>query len=217
MIGRLNLSSHPFRNRTLPWATAVVVSVASLLAIVYVLTEGARARQQADAVERTVAQMRGEKKAIEAQAEEVRQQVPADQMEVLDAAHALVDRKTFSWSQLFADLEGVLPANVRVQRISVRDVMQQGGQTRADLEMTVVGRAPDDVTGMMIEMGRLGTFNAVPVTENFKQDRGERGYEWTLRVAYVQRVKRPGGGDPAAESASVASTEGASARAGVRQ
>lgn len=204
MISRLNLSSRPFRNRTLPWTTAVAVSLASLLFIAYVLTEGARARAQADSVERNVQRLRDEKKAIEAQAEAVRQQVPADQLAVLEAAHALVDRKTFSWSQLFADLEQVLPSDVRVQRISVRDVAQQGGQTRADLEMTVVGRTPDDVTSMIFEMGRLGSFNAVPVTENFKQDRGERGYEWTLRVAYVQRVKRLGGGDAVAESASVA-------------
>ena len=205
---RLNLSSRPFRNRTLPWTTAVVVSIASLLLIIYVLTESSRARTQADAIERTVTQMRDEKRAIEAQAEEVRQQVPADQLEVLDAAHALVDRKTFSWSQLFADLEAVLPSNVRVQRISVREVTQQGGQTRADLEMTVAARTPDDVTGMMIEMSRLGTFNATPITENFKQDRGDRVYEWTMRVAYVQRVKRSGG-DATPERASVASAGGA--------
>jgi Tfp pilus assembly protein PilN len=212
---RLNLSSHPFRNRTLPWTTAVVVSVASLLLIVYVLTEGSRARTQADSTARTVAQMRAEKSAIEAQAEEVRQQVPADQLEVLDAAHALVDRKTFSWSQLFADLEAALPADVRVQRISVREVTQQGGQMRADLEMTVAGRRPDDVTGMMVEMSRLGSFNAVPVTENFKQDRGDRVYEWTLRVTYVQRVKRSGG-DSAPERASVAAAA-ESGRGGARQ
>lgn len=208
MIARLNLSSRPFRNRTLPWATAVAVGLASLLVVVYVVTEVGRARAQADTTERAVARMRDEKRTIEAQAEEVRQQVPADQLEVLGAAHALVDRKTFSWSQLFADLERVLPSDVRVQRINVREVTQQGGQTRADLEMTVAGRTPDDVTGMMLEMGRVGSFNAVPVTENFKQDRGERLYEWTLRVAYVQRVKRSGG-DAAGERASVAPADDA--------
>ena len=201
MISKLNLASRPFRNRTLPWTTAVVVSLASLLVIVYVLTEGSRARAQADASERTVAQMREERKVIEQQASAVRQELPPDQAEVLEAAHALVGRKTFSWSQLFSDLESALPASVRVQRINVREVSQRAGQTQAELEMTVVGRSPDDVTNMMTEMSRLGSFAATPVTENFKSERGERGYEWTLRVSYMQRVKRSGGGDAAVESA----------------
>lgn len=216
MISRLNLASRPFRNRTLPWTTAVVVSLASLLAIVYVVTEGARARSQADASERTVAQMREERKVIEQQAAAVRQELPPDQAKVLEAAHALVGRKTFSWSQLFSDLESALPESVRVQRINVREVAQRAGQTQAELEMTVVGRAPEDVTNMMTEMSRLGSFAAMPVTENFKSERGERGYEWTLRVSYVQRVKRSGG-DAAGESAGAARKTSGAERAEARR
>ena len=37
MIARLNLASDPFRNRTLPWTVAVVVSAVSLVAIVLTL------------------------------------------------------------------------------------------------------------------------------------------------------------------------------------
>ena len=217
VISRLNLASRPFRNRTLPWTTAGVVSLASLLVIVYVLTEGSRARAQADASERTVAQLREERKVIEQQAAAVRQELPPEQAEVLEAAHALVGRKTFSWSQLFSDLESALPESVRVQRINVREVAQRAGQTRADLEMTVVGRSPDDVTNMMTEMSRLGSFAAMPVTENFKSERGERGYEWTLRVGYVQRVKRSGGGDAAGESAAAARQASGAERAEARQ
>ncbi|HEX7176451.1 MAG TPA: hypothetical protein VF240_14395 [Pyrinomonadaceae bacterium] len=211
MISRLNLASRPFRNRTLPWTTAVVVSLVSLLVIVYVLTEGSRARAQADAAERTVAQMREERKVIEQQASAVRQELPPDQAEVLEAAHALVSRKTFSWSQLFSDLESAMPESVRLQRINVREVSQRAGQTRAELEMTVVGRSPDDVTTMMTEMSRLGSFAATPMTENFKSERGERGYEWTLRVSYVQRLKSSGGGDAAVESADAAAREASGA------
>jgi len=211
VISRLNLASRPFRNRTLPWTTAVVVSLVSLLVMVYVLTEGSRARAQADAAERTVAQMREERKVIEQQASAVRQELPPDQAEVLEAAHALVSRKTFSWSQLFSDLESAMPESVRLQRINVREVSQRAGQTRAELEMTVVGRSPDDVTTMMTEMSRLGSFAATPMTENFKSERGERGYEWTLRVSYAQRVKRSGGGDAAVESADAAAREASGA------
>lgn len=195
MIAGLNLSSHPFRNRTLPWTVAAAVSLASLVALVLFVTEAARVRTQADAAERSVAEMRREKQGLEQQAAEVRQSVPPEQLRTLEAAHTLVGRKSFSWSQLFADLEGSMPAGVRVSRISVREVSQRGGQTRAELEMTVVGRTPADVTGMIAEMGRAGAFAAQPVTENFKSGRGESGYEWTLRVSYAQRMRREGDGD----------------------
>ena len=190
MISRLNLASDPFRNRTLPWTVAVVVSAVSLLALAYVLSEYRRAAAEADISERQVAAMRAERKDLERQAEEIRQTIPPEQRQTLEAAHELVSRKGFSWSQLFSDLEDFLPTSVRVSRINVREVSQVGGQTRADLDLTVVGRAPTDVTGMISEMNRAGTFSAVPVTENLRSGRGESGYEWMLRVSYVQSARR---------------------------
>ena len=192
MISRLNLASDPFRNRTLPWTLAALVSVVSLVALVWTLAQYRDVRAQADISEQQVVAMRAERKALDQQAEEIRQTIPEDQRKALEAAHALVSRKGFSWSQLFSDLEEFLPTSVRVARINVREVTQVGGQTRADLDLTVVGRTPQDVTGMISEMNRAGTFSAVPLTENQKSGKGEAGYEWVLRVAYVQSARRGG-------------------------
>ena len=200
MIARLNLASQPFRNRTLPWATAAAVTVGSLLLLVYALTEGQEARAQGDSAERGVAQMRREKADIEAQAREIRQSVPPEQREPLEAAHALADRKAFSWSQLFADLEEVMPTEVRLQRISVNDVAQRGGEMRAELDMTVESRNYESVTGMTSEMYRLGSF-ATTHEETQKSDRGDNSYVWRLTVSYVQRAKSRGQGAGADERA----------------
>lgn len=187
MIARLNLASDPFRNRTLPWTVAAFISAVSLVALVLILASYREARAQADADEREVQVLRVQSTDYERQAVEVKQTIPPDQRKTLEAAHALVSRKGFSWSQLFSDLESALPTGVRIQRINVREVAEVGDQTRADLELTVLGRAPTDVTGMITDMNTGGTFNAVPLTENQKSGRGESGYEWTLRVSYVQR------------------------------
>lgn len=191
MIARLNLASDPFRNRTLPWTVAAFVSVVSLVALVLILASYKEARAQADASERDVSVMRSQSADLTRQATEIKQTIPPDQRKTLEAAHALVSRKGFSWTQLFSDLESALPGDVRVQRINVREVAEVGDQTRADLELTVLGKGPVDVTGMITEMNSGGTFNAVPVTENAKSGRGESGYEWVLRVSYVQRRRRP--------------------------
>jgi Tfp pilus assembly protein PilN len=192
VIARLNLSSDPFRNRALPWTVAVAVSAVSVLALVLVLAQYRTASAQADKTERDVQQMRAQRAENDRQAQAITQNIPPEQQTALKAAHELVSRKSFSWSQLFSDLEEFLPESVRVARINVRDVTQVGDQTRADLDLTVLGKTPSDVTGMIDEMNRVGKFNAVPLTENQKSGRGETGYEWTLRVSYVQRARRRG-------------------------
>lgn len=195
MIAKLNLASQPFRNRTLPWAVAAVITVVSLLALVYTLAEHRRVRAEADVAERQVETLRRERGQLEAQAAEIRQNIPPEQVDALQAAHALVEDRSFSWSQLFSDLEGALPSSVRLSRINVREVKRYGDQTRADLDLTVVGRTPDNVTGMVEDMRRGGTFFATLLSSNEKSGKGESGFEFVLRVSYVQRARRSGGGE----------------------
>lgn len=209
MISRLNLASDPFRNRTLPWTVAVTVSAVSLIALVFILAKYSEVRVQADASDRQVRAMDAQRKEFDRQAEEIRQTIPPEQRRTLEAAHALVSRKSFSWSQLFSDLESFLPTDARVARINVREVAQVGDQTRANLDLTVVGRRATDVTGMITEMNRVGIFRAEPVSESQKSGRGESGFEWLLRVSYVQRARR--GGKAAAGDESAAARAGGAA------
>jgi len=209
VISRLNLSSDPFRNRALPWTVAVAVSAASVLVLALVLAQYRDASVQADAAERQVQQMRAQRAANDKQAQEISSNISPEQQVSLKAAHELVSRKSFSWSQLFSDLEEYLPESVRVARINVRDVTQAGDQTRADLDLTVLGRTPSDVTDMIDAMNRVGKFNAVPLTENQKSGRGESGYEWTLRVSYVQSARRRGDAGQGAQVGSVTRTTAA--------
>ena len=217
MISRLNLASEPFRNRALPWTVAVAVSAASLLVLVVVLARYQEVRAQADVSDREVQAMRAQQKELDRQAESIRQNIPAEQRQPLEAARLLVSRKGFSWSQLFSDLEGFMPSNVRVGRINVREVAQVGDQTRADLDLTVVGRTPTDVTGMIDAMSRSGIFSAVPVTESQNSGRGESGYEWLLRVSYVQRTRRGGRGEDGADPAASARLNDTQRDAGGRE
>ena len=206
VITKLNLASNPFRNRTLPWTVALVVSCASLIAIFLIVSEGRRTGVQADRAENGLLALRREREALLAQANEVRQTVPPTQLKTLEAAHLLVDRKRFSWSRLFVDLESSLPQSVRVSRISVRQVTRRGGQTRADLDLNVVGRAPADVTGMITVMNRAGTFTVTPASETPRPGKGDGGIEWALRVSYVQRTLGSDGGGNGAATSLAAST-----------
>lgn len=125
-----------------------------------------------------------QEQALRKQAQEVRTSLSSEQLQVLNAAHDLVDRKRFSWSRLFADLEAALPGQVRVTRITVRDVAARGEQTLAELELTVVGKTPATVTEMIGSMERGGVFQADLRSQNLLKGRGETGTECELYVLY---------------------------------
>jgi len=187
----LNLASQPFRNRALPWTIAGVITVASLLALVLLVSESSRTNRRALEVERESESQRQEVAALERRVEEIKQTLTPEQTQTLEAAQALVERKRFSWARLFADLEAVLPGSVRVKRITVRDVALHAERTVAELELVVVSKNPADATGMIIEMDRGGIFRAELIEQNLQKERGETGTESTLRVVYQPRAVAP--------------------------
>jgi Tfp pilus assembly protein PilN len=195
VIENLNLASNPFRNRTLPWTVAAIIACVSAAALIFTLSQFRQTRDHANSVERDVRGLRTEESSLRAKAEAVTQQLTPDQLRTLDSAHALIDRRNFSWSRLFADLEAALPQGVRVSRISVRDVAHSGG---AELELAVVARTAADITGMLGTMAQGRTFSADLLTEN----KSDKGIESTLRVRYTPGASRPATQTNAVESAS---------------
>ena len=186
MSARLNLASQPFRNHTLPWTIAGVITLASIAALVFIVIKSNEMNRQAVIVERDVAALNEQLREYDKKLNDIRQALTPEQRTLHDAAHGLVDRKRFSWSRLFADLEAATPNNVRVTRINVRDVGTGGGQTVADLELSVISKDPAEVTGMMSRMNSTGIFRADLVSQNPSKGRGE-GAEWVIAVHYTQR------------------------------
>ena len=187
MSANLNLASQPFRNRALPWTIAGVITVVSLLVLVLLISKSSETNARAAAVEREVDSERQQISVLEHRAEEIKQALTPEQLQTLQAAQALVDRKRFSWARLFADLEAALPSSVRVKRITVRDVAARGDRTVADLELVVISKDPADVTALIQTMDRAGVFRSELVEQNLQKERTETGTESTLHVIYQPR------------------------------
>lgn len=213
MSTRLNLASEPFGNRALPWTLTAVIAVGSLIALVFILRATSQTTAQADAVQRDVTSLQQKMTGLKQQAEQVKSALTPDQLQTLRAAHTLVDRKRFSWSRLFSDLESALPGTVRVARITVKDVVVRGDQTVADLELTVVSKSPATITQMIADMDAAGIFQAELVSQNLQKGRGEIGTEYVMNVRYVPRSGVPtrsnnGASLAAIESSTVAANGG---------
>lgn len=191
MSAKLNLASQPFRNRALPWAITAIITAVSLVALVFIINRTVEANQRAASVERELTTLRTQAETLKKQAAEIKENLTPEQRQTLQSAHELVDRKRFSWSRLFSDLEDAMPKDVRVTRIKVRDVAVRGPQTIAELDLTVMGKETEDVTRMIAEMDRQGIFHAEVVSQTLQKGRSAGGTEWLLNVRYMPRAGAP--------------------------
>jgi Tfp pilus assembly protein PilN len=192
---KLNLASKPFSNRTLPWVITSLITILSVASFIFIVKSTGDTNAQSAQLQRDIRSFKEEQDAIQKKADVVKESMTAEQLASLRAAHELVDRKRFSWSRLFIDLENALPGSVRVTRISVRDVATQGEQTVAELDLAVVAKSAATITDMISEMDRGGVFQAELRSQNLQKGRGETGTEYELIVEY-----RPRAGSPASDA-----------------
>lgn len=161
------------------------VSLIGLLIVVQLTTS---AKNEAALVQAQITQLKQREHTMMEAAKQVQQSFTPDQQQALPAAHMLVDRKSFSWSRLLADLESSLPPNVKVSRIAVRDVTRQGGQTVAQLDLAVFSKNPSTIHDMIRAMHQEGIFLAEIRDQNLQKGRGETGTEYELAVIYRARA-----------------------------
>lgn len=185
MITKLNLSTQPFRNRTLPYLLAVVLLAVALGGTLWAFSKLSDIRKLNDVAKSDVERMNAELAELNKQGELVQRELTPDQRAVLVGAHKLVANKSFAWSRLFADLEGVLPGSVSASRIAVENVFQDTGRIRAELEFAVLSRDYASVEQMINRMNNSGVFKAELRSQDRQQTERLTYTEYTLRLVYT--------------------------------
>ena len=192
MNNRLNLATKPFTNRVLPWVLTSILLVFSVVAILFIFAATNSEKTRAKSIQADLDNLKHDEIAIQKQVDDVNKALTPTQIKSLKAANDLVDRKRFSWTRLFADLEAELPSNVRVARIAVRQIHTQGGRTVADLDLTVFAKSSTAVTDMIANMEQRGVFYALLRNQNLqKAAKGEGGSEYELDVQYSRPNSTP--------------------------
>ena len=187
MNNSLNLASRPFSNRIVPWALTVIILFVSFIGLLIVVQLTTTSRREAALVQGQITQLKQREQVLMEAANQVRQSFTPEQQQAIPAAHALIDRKSFSWSRLLTDLESSLPANVKVSRIAVREVSRQADQTIAQLDLAVFAKNPSAIDEMIRTMHQEGVFFAEIRSQNLQKGRGEAGTEYELAVTYRAR------------------------------
>jgi Tfp pilus assembly protein PilN len=179
---RLNLSTRPFYNER---GVYIVLGFAGLvLAAVTVFNAwqlvSLSARQtafsaQAAGDEARAAEMRQ-------QALQVRSAVRQDDLEqVLAAAreaNVLIDRRTFSWTQLLNQIETTLPPDVMLQ-----SVQPAFTGDRIVVRLSVIGRRIDDIDTFMQRLEKTGSFRELFSREEQLLDNGT--FKASIESVYV--------------------------------
>lgn len=189
MITKLNLSSHPFRNRTLPYVLALVLVAFSVAGAVLCFSQLNDIRTRNEIAKRDLQEMQTEVDRLNSEGEKVQQQLTPDQRALLIAAHKLVANKEFGWSRLFADLESLLPGSISVSRIGVENVYKTAdGRTQAELDFGVLSRDYQSVITMIGNMNQSGSFQASLRGQDLQKGETITYTEYTLHLIYTPRA-----------------------------
>jgi hypothetical protein len=163
---RTNLSTRPFYNERavhtgLLIAALVVVALTALnvVRIVTLSRQNTGLSTQIEQEQAEAARLRREAASIRAGIDQ------ASLTRIVAAAteaNALIDQRTFSWTEFFNRIEATLPADVMLT--AVRPSFDQG---RIVITMDTVGRRAEDIDEFIERLEATGAFaNALPAREN---------------------------------------------------
>ena len=180
---RNNLSTRPFYNvsavRGWLLAAALVVGAATLFNVVQVL----RYSNSNTELQTRAANDEQSARDLRAKALALRNSVDTTQVEAVAAdarqANDLIDRRAFSWTELFNRFEKTLPDEVRIT--AVRPVVDKN--RRIVLTVNVLARGVDDVNAFMENLDKTGAFADVRSRQEQTTESGQ--IESALEMVYV--------------------------------
>ena len=160
MRTRLNLSSRPFTNHRPFWIAIGFVFFASLWFFLWVTAEQTQVSAKADAVLVRIESQKVLAEAAKAERERKereQQQVFITEQEAIELASArmLILQKTFVWNRLIADLEQLVPHQVRISAIKV-DGISDAATGLARVQVKALGATPEQMTEMMTKIEQSG-------------------------------------------------------------
>ena len=186
---RTNLSTRPFYNERavhiVLLALAIVVAGATIFNVSRVI------RYSRSDTELATQATRDETRAAELrqQASRLRASVDPRQIDFASSdareANDLIDRRTFSWTELFNRLETTLPDEVHITAVKPHIDRDRG----IILTINVLARSVDDMNTFIENLESTGAFGHIRVGEEHPTEQGL--FESVLEAPYLPEAGRP--------------------------
>jgi hypothetical protein len=162
---RTNLSTRPFYNIRAVQVTLAVLALVVVAMTIFNVVQVIRLMASERALGARAAQAEARANQLREEARQVRSRINtrelADVAAAAEEANALIDLRTFSWSQLFAALEQALPESVRFT--SFQPAEDREG--RFVVSARVQARRVQDLESYLDELEKSGVFHDVLATE----------------------------------------------------
>jgi Tfp pilus assembly protein PilN len=179
---RGNLATRPFYNERAVHAWLVVGAVIVAAATVFNVSRVLRYSRSDTRLATQAATDEARAADLRRQATRLRAAVDPKQIEFKAGearlANELIDRRTFSWTELFNRFETTLPDEVRIA--SVRPSVDKEHQIV--LQVHVIARGVDDVNEFIENLEKTGAFARLLSHEEHPNDKGE--FEAQLETTY---------------------------------
>ena len=216
---RTNLSTRPFYNeRAVRTALAAVAALAVGLSL-FNAYEILRLQGQSRDARQSIAQNEAKARELRDSAQVIRRSIDKEKLAAVQtAAHeanALIDRRTFSWTELLNQFQATLPPDVRIGGVTP----QSDEQGRRLVQITVFSKRIEDLEAFMDALEKTGAFSGVLPRSEAPDDSGTMRSE--LQAYYTPLPPRAAGTPPAASESGKAapgnqSPAGMASEGGVR-
>lgn len=189
MLMPINLASQPFRKDRpiLAAGFAMAGILTMLLGFLTLIIFSERnqlkgERREIAGLEATLGKINQEQSQIDAQLHRPDNEAVFERNILLNT---LIDRKSISWTRIFADLERVLPGNVRL--ISVR-LPQITSQNQVLLDMVVGAQEQTPILDLLRRLETSPVFGATTVHSFQPPSQNEPLYRYRVSVNYTQQL-----------------------------
>jgi Tfp pilus assembly protein PilN len=213
---RTNLSTRPFYNERLVRTVLGLFAALALGLTLFNLYEIVRLQGQSRDSRETIANNDAQARDLRQKAQGIRQSIDRVKLDAVQSAareaNALIDRRTFSWTELLNYFETTLPPDVRISGVAPQT--DQDG--RRALKISVISKRVEDLEAFMDALEKTGAFsNVLPRSESASDEDG--GLKTTIQANYtpLPEAARPpaasesGSEQPANASAPPTPTPGA--------
>jgi Tfp pilus assembly protein PilN len=184
----INLASQPFRRDRAVLVGSSAVGVLLLALLVFLVSLNRMESGQVVETRREIARLESQLRAVSSsQAREDAILRKPENAEVLERSlflNALLYRKGISWTRIFADLEKVVPYNVRV--ISIRPSVT--GQNQVSLDMTVGTDSPQPAIELLKSLEASPLFSSVDLHAMTPPSQNDKLFRYRVTVLYAQNL-----------------------------
>ena len=180
---RHNLSTRPFYNERVIHLVLGLVTAVALAATVFNLWAIFSSSGRGAQLQAVVEQSERRENDLRSQAAKIRASINSRDLDATIAAaeeaNALIERRVFSWTELFNHFESTLPDTVRIS--AVRPRLDRGAGLT--ISIVVVARSVEGIDTFIENLEKAGAFSGLLSREEFKKEDGT--IQATLEGQYV--------------------------------